>query len=575
MATDRNEKLQRTSLIVFASFSIFVYAGAFYGWGHMQLLLEQNGNFATKCPGGKSSGNYEDEDEERNDDDVVVVCSEQTAALLTCRLVGQLTVLAGPLLGYVSDRYGGHTLTEVMGVATVAGLILLVCAVAFPGTGWDSVLYAAFILVGIGSTCGGLLTVETGLLFRDDIHRGANGGGSVRASNKTQSRVIALLNALFDAGAMTYLSLWGMEKVSSSSTSKGTSHTTAIFSAYMGFAVLCLGGYTYLFRTVSKQVETASLCNANKDEDGVENPEEKKSTETLHIQTASDRCPHESIAPSKLQSTITMPSHDSLSFCYDGDASRGDVTPKNTLEVTEESLPNPTMCDDHVQRTQLCTETPTTPSSDSCYVPIAHRPVPDQLKSQAYVMLCIFYSFHMVSNVWTLTTARDFLKHFGDDEYGNRYLSIFTLMTPVSLLALPFVDVAIHKFGFGWALQLVNLLNLAHGIIKVSTTNLNVQVLGFVFFSFFRCFLFAVTFTCLPSFINGNATGRGMGIFYVVSGIASFFNIPLANLAVEKQDGDFFIANLIFLLMTLPVIYVTCLTDKALVRDRQSYEKKS
>ena len=173
----------------------------------------------------------------------------------------------------------------------------------------------------------------------------------------------------------------------------------------------------------------------------------------------------------------------------------------------------------------------------------------------------------MVSNVWTLTTARDFLKHLGDDDYGNRYLSIFTLMTPVSLMALPFEDLAIHKFGFAWALQGVNFLGMVHGIIKVSSLNLNVQILGFVVFSFFRCFLFAVTFSCLASFTSADATGRAVGTMYVVSGVASFVNIGLANLAVEKMNGDFFVPNLLFLVLTIPMIYVTHILGNALKRD--------
>jgi hypothetical protein len=569
MTVDPQMKRQRTTLIVFASFSIFVYAGAFYGWGPMQLLLEQNGNFATRCP-------------EANKDEQVkenVVCSEQTAALLTCRFVGQLTVLTGPLWGYLSDRFGGHILTEIMGVTTVVGLVLLLCAVEFPGTRWDSVLYAAFILVGIGSTCGGLLTVETGLLFHDEV-RSVEGGSAT--SSKAQSRVISLLNSLFDAGAMTYLSLWGLEKVSSSPSDNETSSVTAIVGGYLGFAVICLGGYVYVFRLVSKQEDAPLLAkpedapSLSAKDDVIVKPVEKKSTEALHTNVVLEcSTPHDSVAPNTLTTTITMPTDDSISRSSEENTRRGNASLEDAVETADESIPNQAEYGYDPEAKQNSTESPPSTSPEVLYIPIAQRSVPDQLKSQAYIMLCIFFSFHMVSNVWTLTTARDFLKDLGDDDYGNRYLSIFTLMTPVSLMALPFVDVAIHKFGFGLALQGVNFLGIVHGIIKVSSTNLNVQIIGFLVFSFFRCFLFAVTFSCMPSFINGKAIGRGIGVFYVVSGVASFINIPLANMAVEKQDGDFFIPNLLFLLMSPPVIYVTYLIGKALVRDRESYGKKS
>lgn len=565
MTTDREGKRQQTTLVVFASLSIFIYAGAFYGWGPMQLLLEQNGNFATKCPEGWN----QDEQENSN-----VVCAEQTAALLTCRFVGQLTVLTGPLLGYVSDRFGGHTLTEIMGVTTIIGIILLLCAVKFPGTGWDSVLYAVFILVGLGSTCGGLLTVETGLLFHEDINSDEKGCSAT--SNKAQSRIIALLNSLFDAGAMTYLSLWGLEKVSSSSSTNESSQVMSIVGGYLVCAVVCLGGYVYLFRLVEKQHHVSSLNIINSN-NNMDKAEANSSPECLQIGLTDDLCHHISSSPNILSSTCTMPIDDSQSTTPDfGEKDGGgDVSPEDALELSDGPVSSQIDSERQPEEKQTPTETLPSPSPAVLYVPIAQRSVPKQLKSKAYVLLCIFFSFNMVTNVWTLTTARDFLKDLGDDEYGNRYLSIFTLMTPVSLVALPFVDVAIHRYGFGWALQSVNFLNLAHGIIKVSSTNLNVQVLGFIVFSFYRCFLFAVTFSCLPSFINGNAIGRGVGVFYVVSGVASFVNIPLANLAVENQDGDFFIPNLLFLLMTPPVIYLTHLIGKALVRDRQGYQKKS
>lgn len=187
---------------------------------------------------------------------------------------------------------------------------------------------------------------------------------------------------------------------------------------------------------------------------------------------------------------------------------------------------------------------------------IVDRSKDGHLLSESVVLLCLFFSFHLSSNVWTLVTARDFLGYLGDDEYNNNYLSIFTLLMPVSLLALPFEDVAIHKFGFNAALQTVNVLSLAHGIIKTTTTNLNIQVLGFVIFSFFRCFLFAVTFSYLPSIVRFDLIGRAVGFFYLCGGMVSFINIPLSNAAINQLEGNFFIPNMVYLFLNLPFFYV-------------------
>lgn len=549
----RREKQQKTALIVMASCSIFAFAGSFYGWGPMQLLLEDNGNFGTECTADPDSAAQNNN----------VVCPEQTAALLNCRFVSQLTVLTGPLLGYISDRYGGSTLTCCMGISIVSGLALLLAAVKFPGTVWDSILYLAFLLMGLGATSGGLLTVETGLLFRDH--------GTT--TSKTQSRVISLLNALFDAGAMTYLGLWGLEKVTTTrnNTTSSNANLMSILGVYLGIAVVVLASYAWFFRQVMRNEERHDTHQSNRRSISTI----EQNTEKVLKENGMDRT--DCTLPCRRSSSDIMPRENVESDGIDAQEPNSDLTHlqgrqkisrlSSPSEDVKEEQTNDEKDSDGDLVSVGSAHPPTNGSVDATYVPISQRKVAEQLKSQAYVLLCVLFSFHMVSNVWTLTTARDFLKHLGDDEYGNRYLSIFTLMTPVSLVALPFEDVAIHKYGFAWALQGVNFLGILHGIVKVASTDLNVQIVGFVIFSFFRCFLFAVTFSCLATFTSSHATGRAVGIMYVVSGAASFVNIGFANLAVERMDGDFFVPNMVFVVLTFPMIYIVNMIGKALDRD--------
>ena len=123
-----------------------------------------------------------------------------------------------------------------------------------------------------------------------------------------------------------------------------------------------------------------------------------------------------------------------------------------------------------------------------------------------------------------------------------------------------------NRFGYHVALQVVNILAIVHGIIKVCFANLNVQIVGFVAFTFFRCFLYAVSLSCTASFIGSNAIGKATGTLYVLAGLASFVNIGLAHLATST--GDFFIPNLIFLVGTIPMIYITCEIGRALEVDK-------
>ena len=59
-------------LVIFSALYIFLFAGAMWGWGPMQLMLERNGSFHYLCKEETTSTEMEYE-----------VCPEQTARLLS------------------------------------------------------------------------------------------------------------------------------------------------------------------------------------------------------------------------------------------------------------------------------------------------------------------------------------------------------------------------------------------------------------------------------------------------------------------------------------------------------------
>lgn len=128
------------------------------------------------------------------------------------------------------------------------------------------------------------------------------------------------------------------------------------------------------------------------------------------------------------------------------------------------------------------------------------------------------------------------------------------MLTPASILAAPFVDYAIIHFGWTGTLHCINGLGLFYLTIKVASDNLNVQIVGFVVFSFYRSFLFGVSFSFLPTLVDGPVIGLGAGIMTGMAGVLSIINIPLGYLAINTFDGDFFWPNMIYLLMIVPCI---------------------
>lgn len=199
------------------------------------------------------------------------------------------------------------------------------------------------------------------------------------------------------------------------------------------------------------------------------------------------------------------------------------------------------------------------------YTLISSRTPRQQLRSRIFLTLMLFFSFFTARNIFTLSTARDFLAGLGDDEKNNMYLTIFTLLTPASVAALPLVDFVVHRYGFAGGLHAVNFLSIVHGLIQILSTNLNVQVLGFVAFTLSRCFTNCVCFSLMASFLSPNVTGKGAGIYSCAVGVCLIVNIPLSNQGVS--DSGFFVPNLLYTVLIAPCIIGAWLIGKWEKRD--------
>lgn len=149
------------------------------------------------------------------------------------------------------------------------------------------------------------------------------------------------------------------------------------------------------------------------------------------------------------------------------------------------------------------------------------------------------------------------------------------MLAPASLLALPVADAVMTRYGIYGGFQTVNLLALAYNLIRVSSDNLNVQVLGFAFFSFYRCFLFGVSLSFLPTLLASNVVGKANGLLYMIAGITSVMNIPFAKLAVEKLYGEFLIPNMIYTALVVPCIAAAWGIGQMVERENRAKKKRS
>ena len=386
-------------------------------------------------------------------------------------------------------------------------------------------------MVSISTWIGSIQIVQLGLYF----------------SGHTISRVIFTLNTFFDGGAITYLALYWIQQWTTKNGRRGDddddegggASTSSMLSGYLVLAVLIYGGALYFWTIAVPENEG----NPNEDDASRLLSQSLKGISSRHLgleiskhgTTSIELLPTKRLSISRSSKRLSSSSKDAAAAVA-------------TLERMEST-----------RSTSAMTTTNNNGAADGTSEgdpPQERQEEGNQLRSTQFILLCVFFAIQVSSTNWNLATQRDFLASLGDDEYDNMYLSIFTLLTPVSILGAPFIDLVILKFGWRGAFQMINLLSIAYILIKVTSSSLNVQIVGFIIFSFYRSFLFGISFSFLPRIVEGNVAGLAAGIMAFSAGIINVFEMLLVNLAVKKNGGDFLVPNLIFLALMVPTIIV-------------------
>jgi hypothetical protein len=504
----------RTGLLLFATLYTFFYVGALFGWGPMQRMLEGSGAFDQQCPADTTTTMYP--------------CQLESTVIVGINFVATTTNTMTPFMGQAIDVYGGPKVAMyfMSPCAIIGAFIVMMTAYAHTyeyNKMLDALYFLGFSFLGLATFCGSLLNVQVGLYF----------------TGQMQVRAIMFLNALFDAGSVTYLILWYTGK------SFDVPFET-IMTGYFVLAILCYGGGVYFWSVAETEQESRDALEEFAEGEGealLSSPALRKEIrESLREFQAAHMDNPEEIRQ-------TMLSYRSNKNNKSGGSQSLLPEPYGSVEMT-------TTGDD-------------IPSIEDEYVLLADRSPKDQLLSFPYIMLTCFFAINMISTNWTLATAADFLKDLGDTD--GFYLSLFTIMQPASVFALPLVDATVQRFGFGTAFQCVNGLAFTYILIKLVSDDLNVQIVTFLMVAVVRCYLFAVTFSFLPRLLSPNAVGKGTGFLYMVGGVASFLNIPLNALVLKT---GFFPPNLLYLILTIPTTFMALVVQITIRKENKAKKAK-
>jgi len=492
---------------------------AFFGFGPMQLMLEENGAFSILCkksntttiPISNNTVLLHNSSTTNNMDSVPMttkshhlVCPTQSRTLQYVSFIATiLAQLATPVFGDISDRYGPlilHILLSVLGCVGVAVILI---------SSWTQIydlLYVAFILIGFMAMASAPIIMEVAYLY------------SLPSSRR---RVISSLNCLWDVGGgVGYWILWIIAH---------SSHLSFLLVIGLYLIVGCIIFTTSTF--LWKVIVATSKVNRSFHKSQTLSCEENstptdESTNTMNILHSTP-----SIDDDKVKHYIENDNNDNtqpmINALEENDVESTTIRNTEQAMVTQSITKNKTSFWKHVT-------------------------------SSRFILLTFIFSVHVSRILFTLTSARDFLKHLGDDVTGNRYLTILSLLSPVAILGLPVVDFFVERWGYIVSLQLINAIAIVHGIILVGSTNLDLQILGFVLLALYRCLTFAIILSYLEVISEKHVLGKLTGIICLIPGLFQLINLPMSDWALGSLHGNFFWPNLIYTLFVLPCIVGVC-----------------
>jgi hypothetical protein len=270
-------------------------------------------------------------------------------------------------MGYAIDKYTGpNVATYFMSPMAVLGSGIVSFAAYNIGNGYDNLFWIGFCMLGSATFCGSLLSVQAGLYF----------------TGITSTRVIMFLNALFDAGSVTYLFL--MVGISYGGLNFGQ-----VTFIYFCIAIVCYGGGIYFWNTAIPEGSEGGGNGGGFDLNDQGHVEDEKlliQKETIDVSESLREYAvgrGSDFSNSKEINKILISYRESLSpgGSISGSGEHHDGGKYGSISDENESQPT---------------------NTDTDYALICDRSPYEQLTSAPFINLVLFFSLNMLSCNWTL-----------------------------------------------------------------------------------------------------------------------------------------------------------------------------
>jgi hypothetical protein len=197
--------------------------------------------------------------------------------------------------------------------------------------------------------------------------------------------------------------------------------------------------------------------------------------------------------------------------------------------------------------------------------------VPKQMKSIHYTLVLVFACTHIFKSNTYLGINKQLLERLGDGDApgsrhnGHLYTTLFVASLPLSAIAIPIIGRLLDNMPFtsdtvcccslwDWrkasTFDLVNTLAIVHSLLTLVPV-LEVQLLTFLVFTFYRAFLYSLISTFNARTFGINNVGTVQGSIYTVAAICNLLQYPalIATNDPQMGDGDFTYLNIFFCLL--------------------------
>jgi len=193
---------------------------------------------------------------------------------------------------------------------------------------------------------------------------------------------------------------------------------------------------------------------------------------------------------------------------------------------------------------------------------LTSKPLGQQMKT--FEFLCIFiYSVIQVprSNLYMGTVPLvngKIAEATGADATMVNTLTEFII--PFGFLAVPPIEMSIHKMGIINTVQLTTLIGVIYNAIQL-IPSLGFQLVGTVVFAIWRAFLFSIISAYNGDTFGVKTMGRIMGIGFFASGVANIFLGPVVSASVDLGSFTPMLVGFLLVCLPLPPLFF-CLQKK-------------